>query len=78
MTAEEKERAEWRRKHATIRIANFDDVKNEPDPPVPGTMEELMGLTWELTMMVCELGGQYDAKQPLQKHIAKIIRPSNT
>ena len=75
MTAEEKERAEWRRKHATIRIANFDDVKNEPDPPVPGTMEELMALTWELTMTACKLGGHYGPEPRLQKHITRIIRP---
>ena len=74
-TPEQKARAEWRRKNMTIRIARFDDVKNEPDPPVHGTMAELMELTLELSMMACALGGKYDTEHRLQRNIINIIRP---
>ena len=75
MTSEQTARAEWRRQHATLRVARFDDVKNEPDPPVPGTLAERLALAWELTVEACKLGGKYDAQQPLQRHVARIIRP---
>lgn len=32
MTPEQKERAEWRRENATIRVARLDDLKKEQDP----------------------------------------------
>ena len=75
MTAEEQARAEWRRQNVTLRIARFDDVKNEPDPPVPGTLAERFALMWQLTVEACELGGKYDAKQPLQRHVTRFIKP---
>jgi len=68
-------RAEWRRQNATLRIARFDDVKNEPDPPVSGTLAERFGLAWELTLAACELGGKYNAQQPLQRHVARFVEP---
>jgi len=78
MASEQKaraERAEWRRKNATVRLTTLDEIRDEIDPPISGTIEELLGLTWELTKMVCELGGKYDASQPLQRNVTRIIRP---
>ena len=66
-----------RRRNATIRVTRLADVKNEIEPPVSGTMEELMGLAWQLTVMTCELGGKYDAKQRLQRNIVRVIKPES-
>jgi hypothetical protein len=76
MTPEQIERAEWRRKNVTTRLTTLDEIRNEVDPPISGTMEELMGYMWELTVTACEIGGKYDAEQPLQRNVTRIIRPS--
>ena len=78
MTPEEKERkarVAWRRKHMTIRKTTLEESKNEPDPLLPGTFGELMEIACEYNAFACEFGGKYDAKQPFQRNITRIIRP---
>ena len=63
-----------RRRKINLRVVRFDEAKNEPDLPVPGTMGELIHLTWDLTAELCALGGKYDAQQRLQRHVARVVR----
>jgi len=48
--------------------------KKENNSFVPGSAEERLGYVWPLTEEVCGLGGKYDAKQRLQRHVVRIVR----
>lgn len=55
-----------------IEVKRLGDDRD--DDFVPGTMEERIALVWPLTREACALSGQYDAEQPMQRHITRIIR----
>ncbi len=41
---------------------------------VPGTPEERIAMVWPLTVEFCSQSDKYDADQPLQRHITRLIR----
>jgi len=66
---------EGERRNVTLQVTRFEDAKDVPEPPVSGTMGELIHLTWDLTAELCSLGGKYDAQRRLQRHVAHVVRP---
>jgi hypothetical protein len=58
----------------TISVIRQTDKTPSNSGYVPGSMSERLDMVWDMTVEAVSLSKKYNAEQPLQRHITRVIR----